>query len=633
MRLWNFLSVLFLSTLIAAETHEWWFKTGWVDGLNPDGVYNRSMIGFNGSWPLPTLRVKKYDRVVLHLINGFDTANTTLHFHGMFQAGSTQMDGPPFVTQCPIPHGEVYTYNFSVDGQVGSYWYHSHTSGQYGDGMRGVFIIEEPSKDDYPYDYDEEVVLTLNEHYHKTSDELMPDFLSRFNPTGAEPIIDNILFNETRNATWKVEPNKTYLLRIINTGRFISQYVWIEDHNMTVVEVDGVYTEPKEASMLYVTIAQRYTVLITTKNSTDKNYAFMNKADDTMLDTIPGDLQLNGTNYMMYNDGDKPGQNYVDSIDDFLDDFYLVPLDKQEILDDADYTVTVQVQMDNLGNGINYAFFNNISYTAPKVPTILSVLSAGEHATNELVYGSNTNTFVLEEDEVVDIVLNNLDTGTHPFHLHGHVFQVLERGEARDDDEDPIAFNASDHAEWPKYPMKRDTLYVRPQSYFVIRFKADNPGVWFFHCHIEWHLDQGLAVVFVENPNAIRNNETQQITDNHKQICEKVGVPWEGNAAGNKENVLDLKGENLQHKRLPTGFTARGIVALVFSCVAGVLGLAAIAFYGMQDINNVEERVARDLDVDLDEADESGSHDTVDEIVAEGNSSTHERSSTAKYSN
>ena len=44
-----------------------------------------------------------------------------------------------------------------------------------------------------------------------------------------------------------------------------------------------------------------------------------------------------------------------------------------------------------------------------------------------------------------------------------------------------------------------------------------------------------------------------------------------------------------------TGFTARGIVALVFSCIAGVLGLATIAYYGMNDIADVEERVARDL--------------------------------------
>ena len=54
--------------------------------------------------------------------------------------------------------------------------------------MRGVFIIED---DDFPYHYDEEVVLTLSDHYHKYSGDIMPAFLTRFNPTGAEPIPQN----------------------------------------------------------------------------------------------------------------------------------------------------------------------------------------------------------------------------------------------------------------------------------------------------------------------------------------------------------------------------------------------------------------------------------------------------------
>ena len=76
-------SITFLVSLVAAETHTWYFKTGWVNA-NPDGVYERPMIGFNDTWPLPTLRVKG-DRVQLYLINGFDNLNTTLHFHGLFK--------------------------------------------------------------------------------------------------------------------------------------------------------------------------------------------------------------------------------------------------------------------------------------------------------------------------------------------------------------------------------------------------------------------------------------------------------------------------------------------------------------------------------------------------------------------
>jgi iron transport multicopper oxidase len=605
------LSLFFLISLVAsiaqAKTHTWWFKTTWVTA-NPDGCFEKQVIGFNDSWPLPTLRVQKGDTVNLYLINGFDDRNTSLHFHGMFQNGSSQMDGPEMVTQCPIPVGETMLYNFTVADQVGSFWYHSHTSGQYGDGMRGAFIIEEPSKEDYPYEYDEEVVLTLSEHYHENSDYLTPKFLSRYNPTGAEPIPQNILFNETRNNTWNVQPDTTYLLRVINTGRFVSQYLYMEGHEFTVVEVDGIYVEKNTTDMLYITVAQRYTCLVTTKNETDRNYAFMAKIDDDMLDVIPKDLVRNSTNYIIYDkEQPLPEQYMVDSIDDYLDDFFLVPLAKTKLLDDADHVVTVSVKMDNLNNGVNYAFFNDTTYTRPKVPTLVTAMSAGKLATNELVYGVDTHSIILQKDEIVDIVLENLDTGKHPFHLHGHTFQLIERHEAVEEPAPPVAFNASDHAEWPEYPMERDTVYVRPQSYIVMRFKANNPGVWFFHCHLEWHLDQGLALIFIEDPMGIQEDERQAFTPDFINSCKKNGIDMEGNAAGNSKDFLDLSGQNLQQKALPSGFTARGIVALVFSCIAAFLGLAAISFYGMADIKNVEERVARDLDIDLtddEEADE-----------------------------
>lgn len=418
MRAFSVFIFALLYSFVSAETHTWYFQTTWVDG-NPDGVFERKVMGFNNTWPLPTLRVKQGDRVQLFLNNGFDDRNTSLHFHGLFQNGTSQMDGPEMVTQCPIAPGDTMLYNFTVPDQVGTYWYHSHTSGQYGDGLRGVFIIEEKDGK-YPFEFDEEVVLTVGEWYHDTADVLIPKFLNRYNPTGAEPIPQNTLFNNTRNNTWHVEPNKTYFVRIINVGGFVSQYLYMEDHEFEIVEVDGIYVEKNSTSMIYITVAQRYGVLIHTKNETDKNYAFMNKIDDDMLDVIPKDLILNSTNYIIYDEeADKPDEYMVDELD-FFDDFYLTPLNKEKLYDEADHVVTVDVVMNNLGNGVNYAFFNNVTYTAPKVPIIGTALSAGEFATNAYIYG-NVHAVVLQKDDVIDIRLNNQDTGKHPFHLHGQM--------------------------------------------------------------------------------------------------------------------------------------------------------------------------------------------------------------------
>lgn len=600
---------------VNAATHTFNWTTGWTLA-NPDGVFERPVISCNGEFPWPDIRVQKGDRVLVYLTNGFNDTQTSMHFHGLFQNGNNQMDGVPLLTQCPIGPGQTFLYNFTVESNSGAYWYHSHTEAQYEDGMRGAFIIDDgENNENYPYEYDEEVVLSLSEWYHDNVATLLPQFLSIFNPTGAEPIPQNLIINDTRNLSWEVRPDTTYLLRIINLGGFVSQYFWIEDHEFDVVEVDGITVERNTTNMIYITSAQRYTVLLHTRNDTSRNYAIMQKFDDTMLDVIPDDLELNATSSLTYNtSAPLAEQSYVDSIDDFLDDFYLVPLSRDALLPEPDIRITLDVAMDNLVTGINYAFFNNITYVAPLVPALATVLSAGENATNPEIYGSNTHSFVLDEDDVVEIVLNNLDTGKHPFHLHGHVFQTIIRDRTYDDaiGEVPVPFNESDHAEYPQYPMLRDVLYVNPQSNFVIRFRADNPGVWFFHCHIEWHLAQGLAIVLVEDPLGIQANSSQELTASSQAVCNAINMPITGNAVGNSTDFFNLAGEPVQPNTIPTGFTAKGIVAMVFSCLAGVLGLITITIYGLMEQTHVEEDFIEDMMIDpatvLEEDDPSNSN-------------------------
>ena len=244
-----------------AATHTFNWTTGWGN-YNVDGLFERPVITCNGEFPWPDIQVKEGDRVQVYLTNGFDDRNTSLHFHGLFMNGTNSMDGPEMVTQCPVAPGDTMLYNFTVDDNVGSYWYHSHTAGQYQDGMKGTFIIE--AKEKLPFDYDEEVVVQLAEWYHDVVDVLDKQFLSVYNPTGAEPIPQNLIMNNTMNLTWNVEPDTTYLLRIINTGGFVSQYFWIEDHELTVVEVDGNYVEKNTTDMIYITVAQRYSCLLYT---------------------------------------------------------------------------------------------------------------------------------------------------------------------------------------------------------------------------------------------------------------------------------------------------------------------------------------------------------------------------------
>lgn len=173
---------------------------------------------------------------------------------------------------------EANKQNIIQLNQTGSYWYHSHTRGQYPEGFRQALIISDP-ENPYLGQYDEERVITLSDWYHDQFRDLLKGFINYKNPTGAEPVPDAALINDTSTFTMDVEAGKTYLLHFINVGAFASQYVWFEGHTMKIVEVDGVWTEAAEADMIYISAAQRYSVLVTMKNETTANYPLVASMD------------------------------------------------------------------------------------------------------------------------------------------------------------------------------------------------------------------------------------------------------------------------------------------------------------------------------------------------------------------
>jgi iron transport multicopper oxidase len=151
-----------------------------------------------------------------------------------------------------------------------------------------------------------------------------------------------------------------------------------------------------------------------------------------------------------------------------------------------------------------------------------------------VIYGT-VNPFVLNEGDIVQIVMNNHDSAIHPFHLHGHQFQVCELPPS-----DSGTFNG-DASKFPAIPMRRDVVAVNPNSYVVLRFQANNPGIWLFHCHIEWHVEMGLVATIIEAPEALLG---LSIPPDHKAACDAQYIPTAGNAAGNTQNLTNMTGAN-----------------------------------------------------------------------------------------
>lgn len=94
-------------------TYNW--DITWVSAA-PDG-FTRPVIGVNGVWPCPMIVVTAGDTIVINLTNQLGNETTGLHFHGISQYGTPDMDGPVGATQCSVPPGMSVQYAFVVCGR------------------------------------------------------------------------------------------------------------------------------------------------------------------------------------------------------------------------------------------------------------------------------------------------------------------------------------------------------------------------------------------------------------------------------------------------------------------------------------------------------------------------------------
>lgn len=159
--------------------------------------------------------------------------------------------------------------------------------------------------------------------------------------------------------------------------------------------------------------------------------------------------------------------------------------------------------------------------------------TVGKANTDPDVYGA-VLPFIVEYGDVVDIIVNNLDPAIHPFHLHGHQFQVIDRP----------ASGAGNYAgaSGKAVPPQRDVVSINGASHAVIRFVANNPGVFLFHCHIEWHVEMGLTATLIEAPELLHDYPIpQEMIDS----CQAQNIPVAGNAAGNVDDPTDFSGFNV----------------------------------------------------------------------------------------
>ena len=476
---------------------------------SPDGV-ERTMILANGQFPGPTLHANVGDTLRILVHNQLHNS-TSLHWHGLHQRGTNRMDGVPGVTQCGIASGSSFLYEFTLT-QTGTYWWHSHSQTQRLDGLFGALIVHGAGEAyQMGRDYDEEVVVLLQDYYHTPAPDMLAWYLTRAS-SGFEPVPDNGLINGQNvfecsrkigmdcmdggnRHEFHFRRNMRYRLRLINTGAVAGFNFSIEGHPMQVIEADGVDVHPIDIDAIPIAPAQRYSVLIDSSNvgSTffmraemeNSCFNYFNKALDRLVKAI---IRY-GDDSERLDDSNTP-LSYTHTLQNGvcrdLDASLLSPVDAIDApapdVRHVIWAMTMRLEHNNLAP---YGFINRTSFQpavgAPNLLVEQGVISESELKTpsvsgmipNTAKYGGSQLITPIPLGYVVEMVINNVDQNPHPFHLHGHHFWVLHTHEARvglGNWRPGKIYNT-------KNPARRDTIIVPAYGHAVIRWVADNPGM------------------------------------------------------------------------------------------------------------------------------------------------------------
>ncbi|KAK4840732.1 hypothetical protein QYF36_016748 [Acer negundo] len=466
--------------------------------------YKKLAITINGMTPGPVISATEGDTIIVNVINKLFMENFAIHWHSIKQIGTPWMDGADGVSQCAtIP---------------GTYMYHSHYAVQKKSGLYGLIKVTVRTGKSEPFKYDDDDhSIVLTDWYHSSSYEeatkltslpfvwigepqsLLINGRGKYDCSNLNTNVCDSTNPECVPYSLTVVPGKTYRLRIASLTSLSSLSFQIEGHNLTVVEADGQYVEPFVTKNLYIYSGETFCF------GNSKPGLFQELLDEAYLErqriknqpksghqSSPAlhpepSKHFRQSDYASQHTKHHPGPNQVvsqqclshsstHSLSDspeknWTDVFYQTPAPE------------------------SYDFQNYDIYNVP----------GNKNST------SSTSIYRLKFNSTVDVILQNANTmnvnnsETHPWHLHGHDFWVLGYGDGK--------FNMSSDVK--KYnlvdPIMKSTVPLHPYGWTALRFQADNPGIWLFHCHIEAHFLMGMLVLFESGSEMVREPPQQNI--------------------------------------------------------------------------------------------------------------------------
>lgn len=500
--------------------------------------HTKSMLTVNDSFPGPEIHVHKGDTVFINVHNQ-GTYGITIHWHGVKMPRNPWSDGPENITQCPIPAGTNFTQEINFSVEEGTLWWHAHSDWSRAT-VHGAIIIYPALGTTYPYPkpYGEQT-LVLASWYNADVMEVYEEAVAsgaEFNSSDAFTINGQpgARYDCSTGTTFRVpvKSGETYLLRIINAILNEEIFFGIANHNITVVGTDGFYTKPIATDHILIIPGQTMDVLVTANQTasyyymaasafSDSEAPFHNGTTTALLQYIgnqsaPSPIPL--PSLPRYNDS-AAALNFTKKLRSLASEDHPISV-PMNITKRIFMTVSVNLifcpndscsgtpdgdrMAASLSNqsfefptiDILQAYTRNISgvFTTdfPLEPPIYFNFTGDVNVT---VYADqDTKVITLDYGEEVELIYQGTNVGNaqnHPMHLHGYSFYLVGTGLGNFNNQtDPLNYNLID-------PPEVNTIQLPRLGWSVIRFKADNPGVWLLHCHFERHTTWGMVGVFI----------------------------------------------------------------------------------------------------------------------------------------
>lgn len=478
--------VICLSAIVRGEDPYRFFNWNVTYGdIYPLGVRQQGIL-INGQFPGPDIYSVTNDNLIINVFNSLPEP-FLISWNGVQQRRNSYEDGV-YGTTCPIPPGKNFTYILQVKDQIGSFYYFpSLAFHKAAGGFGGIRILSRPLIP-VPFPTPAGDYTVLIGDWYKANHTTLKATLDRGKKLHFP---DGILINgRGPNAAWfTVEQGKTYRLRISNVGLQNSLNFRIQNHKMTLVEVEGTHTLQTTYSSLDVHVGQSYSVLITADQAPQDYYIVVSTRFTNPVLTTTGVLHYSNSAKSV--SGPPPGGPTI-QVDWSLNQARSIRTNltasgprpnPQGSYHYGMINTSRTIRLANsagLINGKQRYGVNSVSFIPADTPLKIAdyfkiggVFRVGSISDNPTGGGLYLDTPVMGADfrAFIEIVFENNEDILQSWHLDGYSFFVVGMDGGAWTPASRNQYNLRD-------AVSRCTTQVYPNSWTAIYLALDNVGMW-----------------------------------------------------------------------------------------------------------------------------------------------------------